>query len=153
MVGYICQRGPAPRLPATPRAGDGEVCFRNGSRARIPPSLQMTHPFIPLSSQPTLGLTYFYPQNGVKLPKGWYFSTCKGPPGGWILKYSFLQLAPSDNAEDKNAVRRRGGQQHGPSGEAWGLGELLSGSAMIDTPGIDSKGLDQEKGEGASVLS
>lgn len=44
---------------------------------------------------------------------------------------------------------RRGGQRHGPSREAWGLGALLSGSAMRDTPGTDSKGLDLGKGKGS----
>lgn len=52
--------------------------FQNwDSDSVAPPSMKMTHPLISLSAQPTLGLTYFYPWNGVKLPKEWYFSTCK----------------------------------------------------------------------------
>lgn len=35
----------------------------------VPPSVRVTHPLIPCSSQPTLGPTHFYPWNGVKLPK------------------------------------------------------------------------------------
>lgn len=40
------------------------------NRDSVAPSMRMTHPLISLSSQPTLGLTYFYPRNGVKWPKG-----------------------------------------------------------------------------------